>query len=161
MSQLGSPGFDLFGRVPLSFGGAFAADAAVLTFGGLAGGGVGLIAQQLSFAYQQQITRLFEVGSNNVYYVAGRSQGNASVARVLGPRPVTTAFYQTYGNVCNAATNTLVFQVATGCNLPGDTGSGIALALVGTVIMSVGFSVAAENMVVNEQLAMMYAALIS
>jgi len=152
---------DLFGRTPLAFSGAFAADAAVLTFGGLAGGGVGLVTEQISFQYQQQITRLFEIGSNNVYYIAGRSQGSAGVGRVLGPRPVSTAFYQTYGNVCNAATNTLIFQAAVGCNLPGDSGAGLAMALVGVVLNSIAFSVNnPENMIINEQLAMMYVALV-
>jgi hypothetical protein len=151
---------DIFGRLPLEFGGAFSADAAVCTFGGIAGGGVGLLTQQLNFQYQQQITRLYEVGSRKTFYVAGRSQGMASAARVLGPRPVSLAFYAAYGNVCNAALNTIVFQIATGCAQPADSGAGIVLALIGVVIVSVGFSVAAENMIVNEQLSMMFVALL-
>lgn len=150
---------DIFGRLPLEFGGAFAADAAVVTFGGIDGGGVGLLTQQLSFQYQQQITRLYEVGSRNTFYVGGRSQGSASVARVLGPRPVTAAFYLVYGNICNAATNTLMFSLISGCN-PGDVLGGMVFALVGVVINSIGVSVSAEQMIVNEQLQMMYVALL-
>jgi hypothetical protein len=164
---------DIFGRQPLSFGGAFAADAASVIFTGpptlneagigneLTGSAfnVGMIVQQISFAYQQQITRLFEVGSNLVFYVAGRSQGNASIARVLGPRPVLVSFYSTYGNVCNAAANLLTFNVSPGCNIPKDVGDAMALTLTGVVIMSVGFGVSAENMVISEQVSMMYATL--
>ena len=144
----------------MEFGGAFAADSAICTFGGIAGGGVGLLTQQLSFQYNQQITRIYEVGSRKTFYVAGRSQGSSQVARVLGPRPVAVAFYAAYGNVCNAALNTLIFQVVTGCNVPGDTGAGLAFAMIGSVIVSIGISVAAENMIVNEQLALMFIALL-
>jgi hypothetical protein len=142
--------------------GAFAADAAVVTFSGSGGGefaGVGMLAQQVSFGYQQQITRLFEIGSNNMYYVAGRSQGNASIARVLGPVPVSVAFYQYYGDVCGATGHVLTFSLMPGCETPGNWGDAINLSLTGALIMSVGFGVAAENMVINEQLSLMYASL--
>jgi hypothetical protein len=153
---------DIFGRLPLEFGGAFAADAAVCAFGGQGiAGGVGLLTQQLSFQYQQQITRLYEVGSRKTFYVAGRSQGNANIARVLGPRPVSAAFYALYGDVCNAANNTLVFGLATGCELPGDLGAQVAFTLLGCVITSIGITVAAENMIVNENLTLMYVALLA
>ena len=151
---------DVFGRQPLQFGGAFAADSAICTFGGIAGGGVGLLTQQLNFQYQQQITRIYEVGTTNTYYVAGRSQGSSSVNRVLGPRPVSAAFYAAYGNICNAANNTLIFQVVAGCNAPGDVGNGFTFAMVGSVIVSLGMSVQAENMIVNESLNLMFIALL-
>jgi hypothetical protein len=152
---------DVFGRLPLEFGGAFAADAAIATFGGVAGGGVGLLTQQIQLGYQQSITRLYEVGTRATFYVAGRSQGNANVSRVLGPRPVSAAFYAAYGNICNAAANTLIFQVISGCNVAGDTGAGLTFAAIGVVIVSLGMTVTAENMIINEALALMYVALLA
>jgi hypothetical protein len=152
---------DIFGRIPLHFGGAFAADAAVATFGGLPGGGIGLLTQTLNFTYQQQITRLFEVGTTAVYYVAGRSQGQGTIAQVLGPTPVFLAFYATYGNVCNAATNTLFFQIGIGCNLPGDTGVGMRLTLNGVVLTSISLAVQAQDMVFNQNLAFMFITLLA
>lgn len=157
---------DIFGRLPPDFGGAFGADAAVLAFalgpgGPSVTGGVGLLTQSLEFKYTQQIQRIYEVGSRNVFYVVGRTQGDAAVARVLGPRPVLLAFYQAYGNACRAGENVLLFQVGTGCSLPADTGAGLAFALLGVVLTSLGVSVKADDMMVGEQLTMMYTALVA
>ena len=148
---------DVFGRLPMQFGGAFSADAAVASFGGLAGGGVGLLTQQLQFSYTQRVTRLYEIGSRFVFYVVGRSQGDAAAQRVLGPRPVSLAFYQAYGNPCTSGT--LLFQVGVGCFLGQIEGS-LSFLLTGVLLVSIQISVRAEDMIVGESLQMMYAALI-
>jgi hypothetical protein len=148
---------DIFGRLPMQFGGAFAADSAVASFGGLAGGGVGLLCQQLQFSYTQRITRLYEIGSRFVFYVVGRSQGDAGAQRVLGPRPVSLAFYRLYGNPCTSGT--LLFQVGVGCFLGEITGS-LSFLLTGVILVSIQISVRAEDMIVGEALQMMYVALI-
>jgi hypothetical protein len=185
---------DLFGRRSLEFGGAFSADAAQIAFsfsnptqrGLVERGGVGLLTQQLNFSYAQQITRLYEIGSQRTFFVAGRPQGNAQMARVVGPREVTMAFYYKFGNVCCAKDNVLQFRAAAMC-LPTGMGTtteetvallsrdpkqqqitalgaaastgAISLRMTGVVITTVGFTVQAENMVINEQVQLMYVAL--
>lgn len=155
---------DIYGRIAPQFGGAFAADSALLAFAGLGlAGGVGLLTQQLSFQYQQNITRLWEVGTNYTYYVTGRAQGNASLSRVLGPRPVIFSFYSVYGNACNAATNTITFSMQQGCVSPQDQQALANLRfmwLTGVVLQSVGFSAQAEQMMINEQASLMYVSLV-
>ncbi len=155
---------DIYGRTPQTFGGAFAADSAVLAFSGLGvAGGVGLLTQELSWRYQQRIMRLWEVGTSFTYYVVGRAEGGMSVRRVLGPRPLLFTFYSVYGNACNAASNTILLSVQQGCVSPFDPQAAATyreLALFGCVIQSVGFSIQAEQMMMNEQVEMMYVALI-
>lgn len=167
---------DLFGRFADAYGGAFAADAARVTFAldpGLLGfgvgangdstfqgaGGVGMLTQQLSFNYQQQITRIYEIGTNYSFYVAGRTQGNLTIGRVIGPRPVALAFYQKYGNVCDAATNHLDIEMATGCQQIGGFAQAYSFQMKFCVIMSIGVSVVAQDMMINEQLQVMFASL--
>ena len=123
----------------------------------MAGGGVGLLTQQLQFAYSQRVTRLYEIGSRFVFYVVGRSQGDASVQRVLGPRPVSLAFYRLYGNPCTSGT--LLFQVGVGCFL-GQIAGSLSFLLTGVLLVSIQISVRAEDMIVGEALQMMYVALI-
>lgn len=152
---------DIFSRAGQDFMGSFASDAARVAFAG--GGtdgvvGVGLLTQSLSCNYTQAITRLYEIGTNFTYLVAGRTQGQISLGRVLGPRPVQAAFYAKYGNVCNAATNNLNFEATAGCNGVGATGT-FTFGIKNAVINSIGFSVAAQDMVINEQLAMMFVSL--
>ncbi len=159
---------NLFGRTGNDFGGSFAADAAKIIFAGGtsdalagAGGGVGLLTQQLQVGFQQQISRIYEVGSNFTFLVEGRSQGQFSVGRVLGVRPVQLAFYSKYGNVCNAATNILSLQLATGCDdRPGGAKlASIAFLIRAAVLISVNITVAAMDMIVNESLQGMFVSL--
>lgn len=164
---------DLFGRIADAYGGAFAADSARITFAadpgflgsgvspgeGGANGGVGMLTQQLSFNYQQQITRIYEIGTNYSFYVAGRTQGNLSIGRVIGPRPVAVAFYRKYGDVCQAATNHLDIEMATGCSSIGGFNQVYSFSLKFCVIMSIGVSVNAQDMMINEQLQLLFASL--
>lgn len=122
---------DIYGRYAQQWGGSFAADSAVVTFGGanaLGVGGsfteqpyrsaaydVGMLTQRLKYSYRQRITRLYEIGSSYVFYVAGRPEGEGEVNRVVGPRPVLAEFYLTFGNVCFAGSNNVEFAFRAGC----------------------------------------------
>jgi hypothetical protein len=159
---------DIFNRRPLQFGGAFAADSARinLDFGACLGFNPddepGMLVQNLTIQYQQPITRLYSVGSQLTFYVAGRPQGNATLARVLGPGVVATSLYACLGDVCNADTNDLCFCLEANClgNQSQDFDD-IHLCVKNVVLQSLGFSVQAENMVINEQMSLFFTALIA
>ena len=161
---------DAFGRSPMAVGSAMAADSAVDLLGG-AGlpAGPGLLVQQLQTQYQQPINRIYELGSNLVYYVAGRQQGNGSISRVIGPVPVTVAFYAIYGNVCNAGENNLFVLAAGACftNPAGRfsaaaealrQGSAVGMLFTGVVLNTIGMSIRSEDMLIGEQLGLMFVA---
>ena len=147
---------DIFNRSTDNFGGSFAADSAKVTFPALLGGGsdAGLLVQNMNASYNQQVTRLFEVGSPAIYYVGGRTQGQASIARVIGPRKIAAAFYETYGDVCNASSSTLHFSMQSGCGAL--VGARAAYTCHFVVIMQIGLSVTSADMLINEQVAMMF-----
>jgi hypothetical protein len=156
---------DIFNRTTDRFGGAFAADAATLTFPALTqngvpvGADVGLLVQRMVMNYGQEVARLYEVGQPFIYYVAGRTQGTIGIDRVIGPRSVSAAFYQTYGDVCNAATNTMFFRIDSACN-PEDINFGsTAYNCSFCVITNVGANVQARDMIINENLAIMFSSL--
>jgi hypothetical protein len=142
---------DVFSR-DVSYGGAFSADGAAVTFTNF---GAGLLVQNISYVYQQAITRLYEVGSSDIYLVAGRTQGQVTLARVLGPSVLMPAFYTQYGNVCNAAGNSLTFTAQMGCGSQGG-GQVQTVGINHAVISQLGGSVSAQDMVINETLAMMF-----
>jgi hypothetical protein len=142
---------DVFSR-DVSYGGSFSADGAAITFANF---GPGVLVQNIQYQYQQAITRLYEVGSPLIYLVAGRTQGQVSLARVMGPVAITTGFYQQFGNVCNAAGNSLSFQAQMGCGTSGG-GTVYTIGLHHCVISQLGGSVSAQDMVINESLAMMF-----
>lgn len=159
---------DVYNRLAMNHAGSFSADSAVITFGGKVApdgtqsrvDGVGLLTQQINWQYMQQVTRLYEVGTNNTYYVVGRTQGNAGMARVLGPRRVSLAFYATYGDACKAPTNVLNFSANTGCEVAGGNAGGFVISMTGVLIQSIAGSVRAEDMLVSEQLSLMFVAML-
>ena len=151
---------DVFGRRPLTFGGAFAADSAIMSVGVLGDAGTGFIIQTLSIQYQQPITRIYEVGSQYTYYVAGRPQGTANVAAVIGPGKLIATFFESIGDVCNAAGNDLTFGVQPGCLGSSYKYPGIQFIAKNIVLQSIGVSVAAQDMVINQQLSLFFTALL-
>lgn len=160
---------DVFGRRPLEFGGAFAADSACINLGLTCIdpdteeviSTDGLLTQQLSVQYQQPITRLYEVGTQKTYYVAGRPQGSANIARVLGPGNVMAAFYTCLGDVCRADENDLCFCLESNC-LGNDEQefASLNVCLKNVVLQSIGMSVQAQDMIINEQLSLFFTAML-
>lgn len=152
---------DIFNRRTDTFGGSLSADGSRMTFPALTGGGSdsGFMMQQLNGNYQQQVTRVYEIGSPNVYYIGGRTAGTLGSQRIVGPRKIAREFYLTYGDVCKARTNSLQISAQSGCD------AGVALERMNyschfVVVTQVGFAMAAQDNVINESLQMMFSSLI-
>jgi hypothetical protein len=153
---------DIYGNT-ISFGGAFKAENSSLTFPGLGQRGAGLLIQSMAVNYVQSISRLWEVGSPAFYYVGGRTQGDFTINRVIGPAVLSQAFYETYGNICNP--RPIEFNLQSGFCTParnsplGTTPGVISYIMAHTVIMRVGFTIGAQDMLINEQCAGMFGSL--
>jgi len=165
---------DIFGSRSATFGGAFSADDAFIQFpvkdssGRATAAEIPLLLQNASFNYQQEITRLYELTSSNIYYVRGRSQGTGQLSQVLGPAKLSQNFLRKYGSVCNAADNILHFSMLAGCRSDGDA---VASGFGGTssgrswsdshsftakfvVINSIGLQMAAQSMIIQQTIGM-------
>ena len=145
---------DIFSRNTSVLGGVFTADNAKVVFIG----NLAVLVQSLQFQYSQQITRLYDVTSPAIYYVGGRTSGRLSINRVIGPAASVTAFYQQYGNVCNAAQNliSLIFvqtDCSTGANNPA------TYDMYNCAIEQVSVGVQAEAMIVTESTTMIFSSL--
>lgn len=152
---------DVYQRDGIGFNGAMAADAAKLTFKGLGNDGVGMLAQNINLSYTQQITKIYELGSNNVFYIAGRTQGQVQMARIVGQGSVQRQFYENYGNVCRVDQNNFVLSVSQNC--PGSSFTGPTqpsnFDVKQAVINSIGISIQSQDMVVNESVQMIFGSL--
>lgn len=155
---------EVFRRASTTLAGVFSADLGRLSLG--AGVSVALI-QNINATFMQNVTRLYEVGSNtfagglnssNVYYVGGRSQGTCAIARVIGPSTLLAAYYAKFGDVCQAATNNMQLTFDNGICYPNN-GAFSTYTLRYCVITQIGISVAAQDMVVNENSQLMFSGL--
>ena len=149
---------EVFQRAATTLAGSFSAEHGRLSFGS---GVPTTLVMNLGAQYTQNVSRLYEVGSNgagqgagsaNMYYVGGRSAGNMSIARVLGPAVLMSAFYAKFGDVCNAAGNTiqLLFNPLA-CN-----GGNATFTAKFCVLVQIGISLNSQEMIVNEQSNLMF-----
>jgi len=154
---------DIFNRDVSKLGGVFTADRAKLIFG--ADNNIGALVQNMSTQYDQNITRLYEVGGPHIYYVGGRTQGQMQVGHVVGPKPVIQAFYAKYGDVCCPQTITFRLEESNclvGCpgHNPTTPNKGqLTLALKNSVLTSIGFSVQAQDMIIGENSTLIFSSL--
>ncbi len=140
---------DLFNR-EATVGEPFSADDSELLFVG--GDAQTMIVQNLTVNYRQNITRLWEIGSDKQYFVSGHQEGDASMARVVGPKPIAGEFMTQYGDVCNIQSNHITFVVKGDCSTKGGR-----IKVTGVVITQVSYTVRAQDMVINEQVNMLVA----
>jgi hypothetical protein len=113
-----------------------------------------MLAQSIAIQYSQSVNRLWEVGSSKTFFIAGRTQGTLSVKRVVGGKGISSDFIQRYGDVCNMPQNVITLKFESGCAEGQDVGQ---VTASGVVINSLAYSVAAGDMVVNEDIQMMFA----
>jgi hypothetical protein len=147
---------DIFQRETSSLGGVFTADRTKLSLKG----GLGVLVQQMQVTYAQSINRLYEVGAPSIYYVGGRTQGQLTIGRVIGPTGSVCEIYSEYGDVCKAKGNIINLTLEeTDCSEGGEGTGKTRLILKGCVITQIGISVQAQDMIINENLAMMFSSL--
>ncbi len=126
-----------------TYNGGFRADQLTVTFAGQ--DVAGFLVQNIQFSYTQQITLLYEIGSENVYYVGGRAQGTATLGRVIGPAPLGGQFISNFNDLCEP--QDISFDASAGCE-----GGGTNYTLEDAVLTTVSVSVTAQDIVINEQL---------
>jgi hypothetical protein len=133
-----------------NWNGSFRSDLLELRLGPIT---TGMLSQSINFNYTQQVTMLHEVGSTNVYYVAGHAQGQCQLQRVLGPGPSVAAFMSAFGNVCSP--KNIDFRAKGGCG--GASGEAVEYTLEHAVLTTVGTSVDSQSIVVQENFTLMFA----
>jgi hypothetical protein len=172
---------DVYSRQRTGFGGSFASDLAALSIAGQANIPLGIV-QNVQVQFAQQIARIYDVSNGGlagaaggivpVFYVGGRTQGNATIGRVLGPQSGALCnFYEEIGNVCSPQDLSFTFRggcsVSSGRNatkpaafrnaVGSATANGVKYAIEAAVMTNIGIQVGAQDMIVNENITLMFA----
>ena len=144
---------DIFSRQANQLNGVFTADNSLITFNQPSGSAsnLGVLTQQLAFNYNQSLARFYELGSTNIYYVGGRTQGQMSMNRIIGPAGSMQYFISQYGNICNAAINGLSITLAqTDCSGVSGTTVPSTYTLSYVVLVGVRLGVTAQDFIITE-----------
>lgn len=139
--------------------GAFStALGSALTFGGAAN--KLMLIQNIQVSHQQPVQPLFEVGSNNRYYVVGKASGTFSATQILGFGSTALEQVTSLANPCDGNRTLTLLIKSPFCEIdtngagPEAAGEGpsLTLNLSGVLLSSVGFSIAAQDNLINSQL---------
>jgi hypothetical protein len=148
---------DLFKRTEVDFGGAMTSEKGMLVPNK---GLTGLLMQNFTLQYQQNVTRIYEIGTAGetakVYYISGRSAGTLSSSHIVGPGVSLKEFYDNFSDVCEAGTNDI--QIQLGPNIC-EGANNIAYNAKFCVLVSIGVSLSAQEFVINENSALMFSGL--
>lgn len=145
---------DIFGydRAPKPAG-ALSTDNSTLTLASIGGAGTGnngakgLLVQNWNINYQQQVQEVFELGSNALYWVKGRPQGQGTISRVVGIKQAgvsSNLFPEEAFDVCKGGAK-FDFKVKSGgCNpnvaLVPTADQEVNIQMDGCIITNIGFS---------------------
>jgi len=135
---------DVFGREQVPVGGVFISEKSLMTISGAGDLGVAALVQSVSAVYTQAYSQLFELGSNTVYPIMGRPQGQLTIGRIVGSGGFSSEFF----DACNGGA-TVSFQATNGfCN--GLEGSTVAATLSGVFVTSYGIDMTVQDLMVKE-----------
>lgn len=112
-----------------------------------------VLLQNLQVSHQQPVQPLFEVGSNKRYYVIGKASGTFSASQILGFGDDALKSVTSLADPCDG-NRVLVLAIPNSyCAVGGSgAGSGLTLTLKGVLLQSVGFTIAAQDNLINSQI---------
>lgn len=151
---------DVFGT-DSRLGGIFKGTSFKMT---IAGGGLSLqgsLVQSLNVQYQRQLSRIWELGSTDMYYVEGRAEGQASLQQIVGPKGLVSATLKNLADL-SCATQKRAITLSAGasgesCN-GGEFGE-TQLVLQGPVANGFTLGADAQQFVVNAGITVMFASM--
>ena len=161
---------DVFG-IETDVGGVFKGNKFTMTVTGSNQGGgqidfEGALVQNIQLNYQRQITRFWALGSAKQYYVEGRSEGQGSFSRIVGPQGLVDNLVNVLSDLCTLQNRqvTLTARETSDCaawlNNQGNANQGVlAITMGGVVSTGISFGADAQNFVINSALQIMFASL--
>jgi hypothetical protein len=117
-----------------------------------------MLIQNIQVSHQQPVQPLFEVGSNNRYYVVGKASGTFSATQILGFGDAALKQVTSLANPCEGDRTLKLVLKSPFCEVganavgAGRNGPSLTLNLTGVLLSSVGFSIAAQDNLINSQI---------
>lgn len=116
------------------------------------------LVQNLQVTHAQPVQPLFEVGSQKRFYVVGKASGTFTIGQILGFGNETLSGVTDLANPCEGDRQLNLVIPNSFCKLGGDKtgatnkGGTLNLSLKGVLLQQVGFSVAAQDNLINSNL---------
>jgi len=153
---------DIFGytRNPKPAG-VFSISKSLVKFGAAGGNAnpanlIGALIQSWNVSYQNNVTEIFELGSDNIYWIKGRPTGAGNIGRIIGLSNVKLFPDEAY-DACNGGVTMEIAAQPGAC--PGVDIHGVDIKTNGTIIVQIGFDANVADTRINEGIAFRFASL--
>lgn len=163
---------NIFENTDQTIGGAFTAENCVMEMTGNNGQAIqGAIVQRVQFTIERPINLIYEIpttaggagqgggvaANQKVYYVGGRRRGQATFERIVGGSGTFKAFVDGYGPLCQSSADNITLTAKGGCRIgAAQQGTGIKYTLKTPRITALGGSVSAQDIVIVENVQMVF-----
>ena len=107
------------------------------------------LVQNLQVSHSQPVQPLFEVGTNKRFYVVGKAGGTFTIGQVLGFGNEALDGITELANPCVGDRQLNLVVPNSYCTNDGKNGGSLSLSLRGVLLQQVGFSVAAQDNLIN------------
>lgn len=135
----------VFGGDPQAVKGAIKAEHVKLT----GFGSRGAVVQQMQISFERSMNMIYEIGSNDVYFVGDRRRGTIQGSRVVAGSGDFKKMIEKYGDMCKANSNNLSLEAQSG-SCAGGGGGTLTYNCKGVVLTTIGASVTAQDIVITE-----------
>jgi hypothetical protein len=150
------PGNSVFSGNVQTVNGVIKAENVALTFNNELT--IGAVVQQAQWSCERTVNMLYEIGTQNVYYVGDRRRGTSQFSRVVAGSKNFKSAVVKYGDLCNAGENTMKLAAGSNnCTAGGVGGGTVSYLLLNVTLTNLGASVAANDIVVTENMGFMFA----
>ena len=145
---------DVFGRDDGGNAGTFLSEGGSTSVNGA---GANLLLQNIQVTYQRPINFIFGLGDTKRYMVVGRAQGSFSIGRIVGPAAANANFLSAMADPCKSP-NGASFKIVMGGGCPiipplaAAKSKSVTLDLKGAFLTSVGYTIQAQDVMINENL---------
>ena len=144
---------DIYGA-SAKLGGIFKGTSVALVLGGGGEAAKGSLVQNVNISYTRNINRIWELGSEDTYFIIGHSEGQAQMSQIHGKSD--TDILDKLGDACKALESVLTLDGrASLCE--GD--ATFKLVMQGPVVTNRTFAVEAGQFVFTKQAALMFSGL--
>jgi hypothetical protein len=133
-------------------GGVFKGTTVALTLGGA--GIKGALVQNININYSRNVSRIWELGSDDTYYVIGHTEGQAQMSRIVSKNDGD--ILDALADACEAKGKILSMS-GTADTCEGEGNFGIKMS--GPMLISRSFAVDAQQFMITSQAGIMFSGL--
>lgn len=141
-------------------GGVFNGVDVKLSLGNATGAGLkGALVQQIQISYRRQVNRLYELGSDDTYYILGRTEGTAQLSNIVGPSEAVNGIIDSLSDACNVSKNVLKLDATPDICAADGKPSGVNFSMEGCILTDISVTISVQDFTIAQQANIMFSKL--